>query len=140
MHAISTTGAPAALGTYSQGIRYADTLLTAGQIGLDPSTLTLADGVDAQVRRVFDNLRAICQAAGSDLDGIVRLGVYLVDAADWPVVNQVMADYFKAPFPARTAIGVAWLPMGARVEIDAVVMLPAAETTPSPRPAARSGA
>lgn len=125
MNAINTDGAPAALGTYSQATKCANTIYTAGQIGLDPRTMQLVKGAENQVRQVFDNLAAICAAGGGDLADIARLTVYLVDSSHWPLVNKVMAERFSSPYPARTVIGVAWLPLGAAVEIDAVVDLEA---------------
>lgn len=125
MNVISTAGAPAALGTYSQATVCGRTMYTAGQIGLDPDTMQLVDGAENQVRQVFDNLAAICAAGGGRLDHIARMTVYLVDASHWGLVNKVMAERFSAPFPARTALGVAWLPLGAAVEIEAVVDLEA---------------
>lgn len=125
MNVISTAGAPAALGTYSQATVCGGTMYTAGQIGLDPETMQLVDGAENQVRQVFDNLAAICAAGGVGLANIARMTVYLVDASHWSLVNKVMVERFGAPFPARTAIGVAWLPLGAAVEIEAVVELEA---------------
>lgn len=123
---ISSEGAPAALGSYSQAIRSGNTLYTSGQIGLDPSKLTLVEGVEPQIRRTFANIKAICEAAGATLDSISKLTVYLVAREDWALVNQVMGEIFTKPFPARTAIGVVWLPLGAAVEIEAVVSLSSA--------------
>ncbi|HXN14782.1 MAG TPA: RidA family protein [Usitatibacter sp.] len=123
MKPISTAEAPAAIGTYSQAIRAGDTVYLSGQIPLDPKTMQLVVGFEPQVRRVFDNLRAVCRAAGGDFDRVVRLTVYLTDLANFAKVNEVMATYFGAPYPARAAIGVAALPRGAQVEIDAVMYL-----------------
>jgi len=118
---VSSESAPAALGSYSQAIRSGDTLYTSGQIGLDPTKLTLVEGVEPQIRQTFANIKAICEAAGATLDSISKLTVYLVAREDWTLVNQVMGELFAKPFPARTAIGVVWLPLGAAVEIEAVV-------------------
>jgi len=120
---VSSEAAPAALGSYSQAIRSGDILYTSGQIGLDPSKLTLVEGVESQIRQTFANLKAICEAAGASLDSISKLTVYLVAREDWALVNQVMGELFSKPFPARTAVGVVWLPLGAAVEIEAVVSL-----------------
>ena len=118
---VSSESAPAALGSYSQAIRSGDTMYTSGQIGLDPTKLTLVEGVEPQIRQTFANIKAICEAAGATLDSISKLTVYLVAREDWTLVNQVMGELFAKPFPARTAIGVVWLPLGAAVEIEAVV-------------------
>jgi len=113
MKPISTPDAPAAIGTYSQAVRAGDTVYLSGQIPLDPKTMKIVDGdFEAQARRVFDNLRAVCRAAGGDFDRVVRITVYLTDLANFAKVNEVMAQYFKEPFPARAAIGVASLPRG----------------------------
>ncbi len=126
MTVIITPDAPAALGPYSQGRSFGNLLFTAGQIGLDPATLKLVDGAEAQVRQIVANLRAIVTAAGGDMAGILKLTVYLTDLAHWPLVNRVMEAEFPAPYPARTAVGVAALPLGALVEIEAV-----AQTAPA---------
>lgn len=123
MKAIVSDGAPAALGTYSQATVCGGTMYTAGQIGLDPHTMQLVSGPENQIRRVFDNLAAICGAAGGELSNIAQMTVYLVDRDHWPLVNKVMGEYFKAPYPARTAIGVAWLPLDAVVEIAATLAI-----------------
>jgi reactive intermediate/imine deaminase len=120
---ISTNEAPAAIGTYSQAVRAGDTVYLSGQIPLDPRTMQLAEGFENQVKRVFDNLRAVCRAAGGDFDRVVRVTVYLTDLANFAKVNEVMGTYFQEPYPARAAIGVASLPRGAAVEIDAVMHL-----------------
>ena len=120
---ISSEGAPAALGSYSQAIRSGDTLYTSGQIGLDPTKLTLVEGVEPQIRQIFANIKAICGAAEATLDDISKLTVYLVAREDWALVNQVMGELFTKPFPARTTVGMVWLPLGARVEIEAIVRL-----------------
>jgi len=124
MKPISTPDAPAAIGTYSQAVRAGDPVYLSGQIPLDPKTMKIVDGdFEAQARRVFDNLRAVCRAAGGDFDRVVRITVYLTDLANFASVNEVMATYFREPFPARAAIGVASLPRGSLVEIDAVMHL-----------------
>jgi reactive intermediate/imine deaminase len=120
---ISTPDAPAAIGPYSQAIRAGDTVYLSGQIPLDPRTMQIVDGFENQVRRVFDNLQAVCRAAGGDFSKVVRLTIYLVDLANFPKVNEVMATYFREPFPARVTVGVSSLPRGSLVEIDAVMHL-----------------
>jgi len=124
---IATNDAPAAIGTYSQAVRAGDTVYLSGQIPLDPRTMQLAEGFENQVRRVFDNLLAVCRAAGGDFDQVVRVTVYLTDLANFAKVNEVMASYFREPYPARAAVGVASLPRGAAVEIDAVMHFPPPE-------------
>lgn len=122
--AISTPDAPGAIGTYSQAVRAGNTVYLSGQIPLDPKTMELVPGdVEAQVRRVFDNLRAVARAAGGDLADAAKVNVYLTDLGNFQTVNKVMAEYFAPPYPARAAIGVAALPRGAAVEIDAVLVL-----------------
>ena len=120
---IATAAAPAAIGPYSQAVRAGDTVYLSGQIPLDPKTMQLVDGFDNQVRRVFDNLRAVCLAAGGDFDDVVRVTIYLTDLANFPKVNEIMASRFREPYPARVTVGVASLPRGATVEIDAVMHL-----------------
>jgi len=121
-HPIATDKAPAAIGPYSQAVRSGNTVFLSGQIPLDPATGQLVDGdIAAQSRRVFDNLQAVCQAAGGSLDDVMRIGIYLTDLGDFAAVNAVMADYFSAPYPARSTIEVAGLPRGARVEVDAIL-------------------
>lgn len=121
---IRTDRAPAAIGTYSQAVRVGDTLYLSGQIPLDPATMELVDGgMEVQIRRVLDNLGAVAEAAGGSLSDVVKLNVFLTDLAHFPVVNQVMQEYFPEPYPARAAIGVAALPKGAAVEMDAVAVL-----------------
>ena len=120
---ISTPHAPAAIGTYSQAVKVADTVYLSGQIGLDPVTMKLVEGIDAQIVRVFDNLKAVAEAAGGSLADVVKLNVYLTDLVNFTTVNEVMACYFTEPFPARAAVGVASLPRGALVEADAVMVL-----------------
>jgi reactive intermediate/imine deaminase len=121
---IATPNAPQAIGTYSQAMRAGDTVYLSGQIPLDPATGELVAGdMEAQVRRVFENLKAVAAAAGSDLDHAVRVTVYLTDLQHFALVNRVMAQYFSQPYPARAALGVAALPKGAAVEIDAILEL-----------------
>jgi reactive intermediate/imine deaminase len=121
---VRTDQAPQAIGTYSQAVKVGRTVYLSGQIPLDPLTMELVGGdVEAQIRRVFDNLQAVARAAGGSLADVVKLNVFLTDLADFPVVNSVMAGYFREPYPARAAIGVAALPRGAAVEMDAVLEL-----------------
>ena len=119
--AIHTPDAPAAIGPYSQAVRAGDTLYLSGQIGLDPKTLQLVEGIDAQIERVFANLAAVARAAGLGLEQSVRMTVYLTDLAHFAKVNEAMARHVGQPFPARAAVGVASLPRGALVEIDAIL-------------------
>ncbi|MCU7942779.1 MAG: RidA family protein [Candidatus Thiodiazotropha sp. (ex Cardiolucina cf. quadrata)] len=119
---IRTDQAPQAIGTYSQGVKVGDTVYLSGQIPLVPETMELVDGdIEQQIRRVFENLQAVARAAGGSFADIVKLNVFLTDLEHFPVVNQVMADYFSEPYPARAAIGVAELPKGAAVEMDAIM-------------------
>lgn len=120
---ISTAGAPAAIGTYSQAVKVGDTVYMSGQIGLDPQSGQLVDGIDAQIVRVFDNLKAVAEAAGGSLADVVKLNVFLTDLGNFAKVNETMAKYFQQPYPARAAVGVASLPRGALVEADAVMVL-----------------
>ena len=121
---INTDRAPAAIGPYSQAVRRGDSVYLSGQIALDPNSGLLVEGdIDAQARRAFDNLKAVCEAAGGSLDDVVRLGLYLTDLGQFAAVNAVMADYFEAPYPARSTIGVSSLPRGAEFEVDAVMVL-----------------
>lgn len=120
---VHTTAAPQAIGTYSQAVRCGDTVYLSGQIGLDPATMQMVDGIDAQIRRVFDNLKAVAAAAGGSLDDCVKVNVYLTDLGHFARVNEIMAAYFREPYPARAAIGVASLPRNALVEVDAVMHL-----------------
>jgi len=120
---IATDKAPAAIGTYSQAVKAGDTVYLSGQIGLDPSSMQLVEGIDAQIVRVFDNLKAVAEAAGGSLADTVKLNVYLTDLGNFAKVNEVMAQYFSQPYPARAAVGVASLPRGAQVEADAVLVL-----------------
>ena len=121
MRSITTPEAPAAIGTYSQAVRAGDTVYLSGQIPLDPKTMQLVDGFENQVTRVFENLRAVCRAAGGDFDKVVRVTVYLTDLANFAKVNEIMAQYVGQPYPSRAAIGVASLPRGALVEIDCIL-------------------
>ncbi len=124
LHAIHSNQAPAAIGPYSQAVRVGNLVYTSGQIPLDPATMELVSGdIAAEARRVFDNLSAVCAAAGGSLKQVVRVGIYLTDLADFAAVNAVMAEYFEQPYPARSTIGVAALPRGARVEVDLVLAL-----------------
>ncbi len=120
---ISTAGAPAAIGTYSQAVKVGDTVYMSGQIGLDPQSGQLVDGIDAQIVRVFDNLQAVAEAAGGSLADVVKLNVFLIDRGNFGKVNETKAKYFQPPYPARAAVGVASLPRGALVEADAVMVL-----------------
>jgi reactive intermediate/imine deaminase len=120
---IQTPDAPAAIGTYSQAVRVDDTVYLSGQIGLDPSTMQMVEGIEAQVHRVFQNLRAVATAAGGSLDDVVKLNIYLTDLAHFSKVNEIMAAYFREPYPARAAVGVASLPRNALVEADGVMSL-----------------
>ena len=120
---IHTDNAPKAIGTYSQAVRCGATVYMAGQIGLDPATMEMVAGVGPQIHRVFQNLQAVAKAAGGDLKDAVKLTVYLTDLGNFALVNETMAGYFQAPYPARAAVGVASLPRGALVEIDAILHL-----------------
>ncbi|QID16747.1 RidA family protein [Nitrogeniibacter mangrovi] len=120
---IATDHAPAAIGTYSQAVRTGNTVYLSGQIGLDPATMTLVDGFEAQTRRVFDNLKAVAEAAGGALGDVVKLNIYLTDLANFATVNEIMATYFEQPYPARAAVGVKELPKGALVEADAILVI-----------------
>ncbi len=125
--AISTTGAPAAIGTYSQAVRTGNTVYFSGQIPLDPSTQQMVEGdFPVHARRVFDNLKAVAEAAGGTLDHIVKLNVYLLDLANFAAVNECMSAYFSEPYPARAAVAVSQLPKDSIIEVDAVMALPAA--------------
>jgi reactive intermediate/imine deaminase len=119
--AIQTKDAPAAIGTYSQAVRAGNSVYISGQIGLDPATMQLAEGIDAQTHRVFRNLAAVADAAGMSLQDAVRMTVYLTDLAHFARVNEIMAQYVREPYPARAAVGVAGLPRGALVEVDAIL-------------------
>ncbi|EPF74047.1 RidA family protein [Acinetobacter indicus] len=120
---IHTENAPAAIGTYSQAILVGNTVYLSGQIGLDPYSMELVEGIEAQIRRVFDNLKAVCEAAGGTLADIAKLNIYLTDLSNFQLVNQIMGEYFAQPYPARAALGVASLPKGALAEMDGVVII-----------------
>lgn len=120
---ISTPNAPAAIGTYSQAVKVGDTVYLSGQIGLDPASGQMVEGFEAQTVRVFDNLKAVAEAAGASLGDAVKLNIYLTDLANFAKVNEIMARYFAEPYPARAAVGVKELPKGALVEADAVLVL-----------------
>lgn len=122
--AIHTDAAPAAIGTYSQAIRAGDLVFLSGQIPLDPATMEVVDGdFETRARRVFENLKAVCEAAGGNLDQAVKLTIFLTDLSNFATVNSVMEDYFEQPFPARAAVGVVSLPKGVDIEADAVLAL-----------------
>ncbi|MCW5600841.1 RidA family protein [Nitrosomonas sp.] len=123
---IQTSDAPQAIGTYSQAVRIkgGETVYLSGQIGLDPVTMQMVEGFDAQTERVIQNMKAVAIASGGSLDDIVKLNVYLIDLTNFSKVNDIMAKYFSQPYPARAAIGVAALPRGALVEMEAVLVLP----------------
>jgi len=121
---ISSNKAPQAIGTYSQAVKVGDTVYLSGQIPLVPGMMELEKGdIRAQVARVFENLQAVANAAGGDLSNVVKLNVFLTDLGNFPVVNEVMSKYFQEPYPARAAVGVAALPRGAQVEMDAIMVL-----------------
>ena len=121
---IATNKAPAAIGTYSQAVRAGDTVYLSGQIPLVPETMQLREGdMRAQIAQVFENLKAVAEAAGGSLGDVVKLNVYLTDLSHFPLVNEVMANYFTEPYPARAAVGVAALPKGAAVEADGVMVV-----------------
>lgn len=121
---ISTNKAPAAIGPYSQAVKVGDTVYLSGQIPLDPATMELVEGgMDVKVRRIFDNLSAVCEAAGGSLQDIVKLNVYLTDLSHFQLVNSIMEEFFSQPYPARAAVGVATLPKGTSVEMDAIMVL-----------------
>ena len=121
--AIHSKHAPAALGPYSQGVRAGNTVYLSGQLGLDPATGNLVEGIDAQTHQVFKNLRAVAQAAGGELDDIVKLTILLADLADFAKVNEIMATYFKPPYPARATYQVVAIPKAARLEVEAILAL-----------------
>ena len=121
---IQTDKAPQAIGTYSQAVKVGQTVYCSGQIPLDPITMTLVEGdMSVQIKRVFDNLQAVAEAAGGSLSDVVKLNVFLTDLSHFVLVNEIMAEYFNEPYPARAAIGVASLPKAANVEMDAVLEL-----------------
>lgn len=120
---IQTADAPAAIGTYSQAVRVDDTVYLSGQIGLDPASMQMVEGIDEQIHRVFRNLSAVATASGGNLSDLVKLNIYLTDLANFAKVNEIMATYFQQPYPARAAIGVSALPRGALVEMDGVLVV-----------------
>ena len=119
---IQTPDAPAAIDTYSQAVRIDHTVYLSGQIGLDPVTMQMVEGVDAQIHRVFQNMRAVATAAGGSMDDVVKVNIFLTDLGNFAKVNEIMATYFHQPYPARAAVGVAALPRGALVEMDGVLV------------------
>ncbi len=123
---VQTANAPQAIGTYSQAIRVrtgGDTVYLSGQIGLDPNTMQMVEGIDAQIRQVFANLQAVASASGGDLGDIVKLNIFLTDLENFALVNEIMAKHFVQPYPARAAVGVKALPRGALVEMDAIMIV-----------------
>lgn len=120
---ISTPAAPAAIGPYSQAVQAGNTFYLSGQIGLDPATMLMVEGIDAQIVRVFDNLKAVAEAAGATLGDAVKFNIYLTDLANFAKVNEIMARYVAQPYPARAAVGVKELPRGALVEADAILFV-----------------
>jgi reactive intermediate/imine deaminase len=120
---IQTPDAPAAIGTYSQAVRIGATVYLSGQIGLDPNTMNMVEGIEAQIHQVFQNLRAVANASGGSLNDMVKLNIYLTDLAHFAKVNEIMATYFHQPYPARAAVGVASLPRDALIEADGVLSL-----------------
>jgi reactive intermediate/imine deaminase len=122
---IHTDGAPQAIGTYSQAVKVGSTVYLSGQIGLEPASMQMVDGIEAQVHRVFANLKAVAEASGGSLADVVKLNIFLTDLSNFALVNTIMAEYFSQPYPARAAVGVASLPRGALVEADGVIELSA---------------
>lgn len=120
---IQTQGAPAAIGTYSQAVKVGNTVYLSGQIGLDPVTMQMLEGIEAQVHRVFSNLKAVTEAADGSLNNVVKLNIFLTDLSHFALVNTIMAEYFSQPYPARAAVGVASLPRNALVEADGVMVI-----------------
>ena len=120
---VSTAAAPAAIGPYSQAVKVGNVLYTSGQIGLEPKSMQLADGVEAQAKQAFANLQAVIEAAGASLDDTIKLTLYLTDLAHFSKVNDIMSQLFKQPYPARSTVGVASLPRGAEFEVEAIVAL-----------------
>jgi reactive intermediate/imine deaminase len=121
---IYTDQAPAAIGTYSQAVKVNNTVYLSGQIPLDPQTMEIvSDDIATQISQVFDNLTAVCEAAGGDLSSIVKLNIFLTDLSNFPIVNEVMGQYFVEPYPARAAIGVRALPKGSQVEMDGILVV-----------------
>jgi reactive intermediate/imine deaminase len=119
---IQTNKAPAAIGTYSQAVKVGSTVYLSGQIGLDPTSMELVDGIEAQIVQVFDNLQAVIEESGATLQDIAKLNIFLTDLGHFALVNEIMARYFTQPYPARAAIGVASLPRNALVEMDGIVV------------------
>lgn len=122
-HIIHTLHAPQAIGSYSQAVKVDNTVYLSGQIGLEPATMQMVEGIEAQIHRVFVNLRAVAEMAGGSLADVVKLNIFLTDLAHFAMVNEIMAEYFIQPYPARAAVGVASLPRGALVEADGVMFL-----------------
>lgn len=120
---IHSEQAPAAIGTYSQAIKIDNVVYLSGQIGLDPYSMELVDGIEAQIRRVFDNLKAVCEAAGGSLADIAKLNIFLTDLSNFQLVNQIMGEYFTQPYPARAALGINTLPRNALVEMDGILVI-----------------
>ncbi|NOR72041.1 MAG: RidA family protein [Methylomarinum sp.] len=121
---IETNKAPQAIGTYSQAVKVNDTVYLSGQIPLVPETMEIIEGdISVHIRQVFDNLKAVAEAAGGDFFDIVKLNVFLTDLSDFPIVNEIMSEYFTQPYPARAAVGVAALPKGVSVEMDAIMVI-----------------
>jgi len=120
---IHTDGAPQAIGTYSQAVKVGNTVYLSGQIGLDPASMEMVEGIESQVHRVFTNLKAVAEASGGSLADVVKLNVFLIDLSNFALVNTIMAEYFTQPYPSRSAVGVASLPSGALVEADGVIEL-----------------
>ncbi|MBZ0091911.1 MAG: RidA family protein [Sulfuricellaceae bacterium] len=122
-HIIHTPHAPQAIGTYSQAVKVGDTVYLSGQIGLEPTTMQMVEGIEAQIHRVFANLKAVAEMADGSLADVVKLNLFLTDLGHFAMVNEIMAEYFSQPYPARAAVGVASLPRGALVEADGVMVL-----------------
>ncbi|TEU27960.1 RidA family protein [Alkanindiges illinoisensis] len=120
---IHSEQAPAAIGTYSQAIKIDNVVYLSGQIGLDPYSMELVEGIEAQIRRVFDNLKAVCEAAGGSLADIAKLNIFLTDLGNFQLVNQIMGEYFTQPYPARAALGINTLPRNALVEMDGILVI-----------------
>ncbi len=120
---ISTPNAPQAIGTYSQAVKIGNTVYLSGQIGLDPATMQMVEGIDAQIHRVFQNLKAVAESSGGSMTDVVKINIYLTDLANFAKVNEIMAQYFTQPYPARAAVGVKELPRGALVEADGVLVI-----------------
>jgi len=121
-HPVQTPDAPQAIGTYSQAIRAGETIYLSGQIGLDPATMAVVDGIEAQIHQVFRNLQAVAVASGASLADAAKLTVFLTDLANFAKLNEIMSQYLKQPYPARSAVGVSQLPRGALVEIEAILV------------------